>query len=431
MDKSLVSQYHVWVSDNKSPRADREFQMPEQVDVTPAASPKRTWRRKLLFATIAVVAVLLLVMISDRVAGWLAPPQTASLLFPANSRIEHESCEFQVDVEISPAGIRDQVYAPGEPPESTYRIVAIGDSFTFGWGVPSENAWPNVLEQLLNQKLKTKPSPVVMKYEVLNFGLPGASPREYEASAAKAIEHFRPNLLIVGILQADDLIQSCEQQPPRIPLSARILDVFIPSFRRMFRESQPPTPMESYRKTFRLSQQYIRSQFTSEQKRRYNALSLQVQQFFEDGLLNPALVQRSITVPHHFELPMKSDEAWRSRAKERLSESLASIQKSCAARNCQMVVAIIPNGPYVSKSAAQGMQEVGYSVPESLLTTDVPDEIVRGVCKELSIPCYEQTAEFRQLKQDCYFPLDGHFNEIGHETFAKNLARSLTAILEP
>lgn len=47
------------------------------------------------------------------------------------------------------------------------RIVALGDSNTFGWGVREDEAWPAVLERLLNESLAD-----ARRFEVLNLGIP-------------------------------------------------------------------------------------------------------------------------------------------------------------------------------------------------------------------------------------------------------------------
>lgn len=58
----------------------------------------------------------------------------------------------------------------GSKNKSTYRIITIGDSFTFGVNVNTKNNYPSQLEQLLNTKLSC---PTIKKFEVLNLGVGG------------------------------------------------------------------------------------------------------------------------------------------------------------------------------------------------------------------------------------------------------------------
>lgn len=137
------------------------------------------------------------------------------------------------------------------------------------------------------------------------------------------------------------------------------------------------------------------------------------------------LVQTSVTNPDYFLGSIQGGKQWRDVVNKRLTSAFSSIEQRCQEHACRLVVAIVPNGPYVAPAAADGMRKVGYTVTDDLLTTDVPDQIVRNVCRRLQISCIDQTAEFRRSQKDCYFPLDGHFNATGHLEFAKRLAGEL------
>lgn len=354
-------------------------------------------------------------MAADRVAGWWFPPAPQSLLFPANSLVPHDSCEFRVTVATSSAGLRDREYTSGPPPEGTVRIAAVGDSFTFGWGVAQEEAWPEQLELLLNASTAGEND---TDYEVLNCGVPGTSFHEYENAAALIIQHFRPQVLIVGTLQGDDLIQlHGAGNRPGTPLSG-VADTMFPTTRQWLKNRTQPEPMRPYRETFLQSQQYIRSQFGTKQRTRYESLPARVRNCFEQGLLNPSLIQTSIETPDRFLVPVKSDRQWHATTHSLLKQSLLRILAICEAYNCSLVVAIVPNGPYVSRHAAEGMREIGYTISEEMLSTDAPDRLVEEVCAQHDILCLSCTQEFRELDVECYFTLDGHFSSAGHREFA-------------
>lgn len=78
-----------------------------------------------------------------------------------------------------------------------FRIVAIGDSFTFGQGVSNEEAWPKILEQILNTNSNGS-----IKYEVLNFGIPGYNLKEYSIIVQEAIK-YSPDLILIGYVGND------------------------------------------------------------------------------------------------------------------------------------------------------------------------------------------------------------------------------------
>lgn len=70
---------------------------------------------------------------------------------------------------INKEGLNGLVDYSIEKPDHTFRIVAIGDSFTFGAYVNTEDNYPSKLERLLNTKTCGKYS----NFEVLNVGMGG------------------------------------------------------------------------------------------------------------------------------------------------------------------------------------------------------------------------------------------------------------------
>ncbi len=65
-------------------------------------------------------------------------------------------------------GLNDTLNYKIDKPKETFRIVALGDSFTYGHYVDTEDSWPEKLEVYLNESFKSK-----QKYEVLNLGVHG------------------------------------------------------------------------------------------------------------------------------------------------------------------------------------------------------------------------------------------------------------------
>jgi lysophospholipase L1-like esterase len=70
-----------------------------------------------------------------------------------------------VDVSINSRGLRDREF-PYEKPAGTLRVLMLGDSETFGWGVPQDGTTPKVAEKRLNEE-----PPGGMRIEVLNAGV--------------------------------------------------------------------------------------------------------------------------------------------------------------------------------------------------------------------------------------------------------------------
>jgi lysophospholipase L1-like esterase len=97
---------------------------------------------------------------------------------------------------INSEGFRDHEY-PVEKRNGTYRIAVIGDSFTFGQGVESEDTYPKQLESLLNNGM------IDGNYEVMNFGVISYNTfQEVKFLKNKALK-YNPDLVIVGYLSND------------------------------------------------------------------------------------------------------------------------------------------------------------------------------------------------------------------------------------
>jgi len=168
--------------------------------------PERPPRRS---RTIVGSLVLLLVSgigvlwLADRAAGWIADPRFTPLAGAPATRSVLERPEFRVPVRINEAGFRGGPL-PGAKPPGVYRIVALGDSFTFGYGVRERQAYPARLARRLNARTGGRPG-----VEVVNLGVPGAGPLDYLWHLEHTGLALQPDLVVVGLFANDvnDLYQ--------------------------------------------------------------------------------------------------------------------------------------------------------------------------------------------------------------------------------
>ncbi|MEW6750681.1 MAG: SGNH/GDSL hydrolase family protein, partial [Candidatus Latescibacterota bacterium] len=93
----------------------------------------------------------------DPLLGWRHVPGASGVL---------RTPEFEVTLTINPDGLRDTLRAR-QPQSGTLRILAFGDSFVEGWGVPLETSAGHKLEAHLRPLLAGR------SVEVLNFGVAG------------------------------------------------------------------------------------------------------------------------------------------------------------------------------------------------------------------------------------------------------------------
>jgi len=77
-------------------------------------------------------------------------------------------------------------------PDSTQRILAVGDSHTYGGGVEREESYPAQLQRALDDRL-----PGV--YSVMNLGLPGMSSTQLRNRLPIWVQRYRLDVLIVWV----------------------------------------------------------------------------------------------------------------------------------------------------------------------------------------------------------------------------------------
>ena len=103
-------------------------------------------------------------------------------------------------ITINSEGFRDYYY-PQTKFNNTFRIVAFGDSHTFGLGVELNDSYPKQLEAMLNNNL-------TIKYEVLNFGMPGYNTQQSVELFKSCGLNYSPNMIILTYFLNDDMLNS-------------------------------------------------------------------------------------------------------------------------------------------------------------------------------------------------------------------------------
>lgn len=98
-----------------------------------------------------------------------------------------------------------------EKPSGVYRIIALGDSWTYGMWVNTNDSYPKVLENLLNQQMSC---PKFKSFEVINLGDPGYdieySVRRYKIRGEK----YKPDL-VLWFLKDDDFAEIAKITRPK------------------------------------------------------------------------------------------------------------------------------------------------------------------------------------------------------------------------
>jgi lysophospholipase L1-like esterase len=125
----------------------------------------------------------------------LRPDREVSFLDLFAPREAREATRWTVHT--GPQGYRTPAFAPKKAP-GVRRVVALGDSSTFGWGVEDAEPYPARLQRALSQQSDGK-----QRWEVLNLGVPGYSTFQGRVMLEREALPLAPDLITFSFLSND------------------------------------------------------------------------------------------------------------------------------------------------------------------------------------------------------------------------------------
>lgn len=166
--------------------------------------------RKLLLSALTVSISLLLTLAVIEVALRLAWPQIFLKQLPGmyssdddvgyvltpGLEGEFRGAEFCVSVRTNKTGLRGKELRPLE--KNSVCILCLGDSFTWGWGVNDNEAYPAELEKILQSRYP------LLDVQVLNAGVSGYGTDEELEFLKKFGASLKPNIVIVQFFSGND-----------------------------------------------------------------------------------------------------------------------------------------------------------------------------------------------------------------------------------
>ncbi len=414
----------------------------------------------LAIASVAITCIAIIAI--DRAAGWLSPatPFDRGLLFAPYSAAHYDTLEFKCTVRMNNLGFRGDDTTIEKSRRT--RIVALGDSFTYGWGVELTDTWVKQVESALRAEGND--------VEILNLGVPGHGPGEYADTAERVVPILKPDIVLVGLLQGNDLEQIEKWKPKKpvddaaTPLSAEtepspaiksITHRLVPNLSRISARfgiglSGKPTSIADQWKKQTL--EYVDTMSEADRHNFYT-MSDFLRLGFMEGRLNPAALtwlfpatdkapkntaakkapaQASNTPAPNSDL---NSELMRRRI-DRCAEQLERIRYAAEQNGARVVVLSIPESSYVGLSGWHLLFERRLSdevrkARDANFVTTVPDEAHELACKRANVPLVHVTAAYRKESAEirCFYEFDGHFTPDGNRLFADLLTPALRPYL--
>jgi len=161
---------------------------------------------------LAVVVAVLSLELAVRIVRRVSPPERAaarsadyitcdrdSLLgwtFPASSEGLFQTGPHPTRMETNELGLRSPPIDAGREP--CLRILVLGDSYAFGWGVQKNDVFPRQLEAMIAERYAG------ISVEVLNAGVPGYGLYQQRAMLERVLSHVELDIVISTFSLAND-----------------------------------------------------------------------------------------------------------------------------------------------------------------------------------------------------------------------------------
>ena len=161
------------------------------------------------------VSIVACALIGEWVVASVSPQATMSVVLRSSPRIfresdllpyellpnaesVHSATEFSIPIRINSLGYRGGEFDPCK--REQFRILVVGDSFTFGHGCTAEETYASVLERVLAGERRGR------EVEVINAGYAACNyPDTYYLYLKKIGLELEPDLVIVGFFMGNDV----------------------------------------------------------------------------------------------------------------------------------------------------------------------------------------------------------------------------------
>jgi hypothetical protein len=401
---------------------------------------RRAYWKTLLFSLVCVLAgPLATVLLLEQSAALylrLSAPAPIFVLRP-NTSESYQTPEFTFTATTNSLGIRGRDVDLRRKPG--LRVLALGDSFTYGWGVNDAEAWPALVERTLAEK--GHPA------EILNCGCPGAGVDAYAEVAERLIPVAKPDVVLVAVLQGIDLkladlgtttnrlyefkLEERRRSIPR-PLARALPNLCELPVRLPARVPEVRTAEEN-RKSWQDAAQWMTRKLTPHEAQYLdNHVDPSVREMFDRGDINPWEVYFALKYPDYVSFTLHPDQPEVQKAVDTMARQLRRIREAAAASGAKVAVLSVPPAWYFSEKALRAKRLVGYRLDDNAVGSAAPDEMIRSASESAGLEFHSFNERFLTIGEGekWYFPYDGMYDTNGHAIFAAEVAKTVLRILE-
>lgn len=354
---------------------------------------------------------LLISITLDRLVGYVFIPR--GYVYGPNFTIHYNSPEFNYSSFINKDGYRDKLYKNKKT--NTIRVLLLGDSFTYGWGVSYDKIWSTIAENSLNNK--------GYKIELINLGRSGSFSKDYLSIARRTIDVFKPDHVFVCMLQGDDVMQmysflNADKKPNTKSIIKRIAVKLFPNFIDLVNTNTKEIHIkEDWLALYR----ELLSSASKEELAKMNQLPASLQHMYKQGELNPFFLQRAIRQPDYFIKANQLSDSLINRSMYETAKDVYFIKRLADEHQALTHLVVMPHKFYINKRYHHTFNEMGFDTTIAKCNLALADTVLKKIATKAAVSFVSFTPDFINASDstEMYYTYDAHFNEKGNALFAK------------
>ena len=333
-------------------------------------------------------------ILKDRPAMYRPSEQLFMELIPHFQGTLRES-EFETSIHINSSGYRQAEFEPHK--DAQQRILVVGDSFTFGYGVGEEESYPRVLERELAQvRTGSRRSPI----EVINAGVPAWWLDAYYLYLKEYGLKLQPDLVLLGLFIGNDIDGPDAQNATWLRVDTAGLPLQIGSTTtrienghrvRVKRRTRWKIPILRDSHVFQLL-------YTTQRN---------IRRTLKPKLKVPSLYQRTYSAQTQASI-------------KQVKKLIAAMVHLCEQRGVRFVVVLLPERGQVSATSQAAYEELDFERPQRLLAEFFTQQ---------QIPYLDLLSILRKAEDPAalYYRYDSHFTVEGNRMAGQEIAKYLVA----
>ena len=358
---------------------------------------------------LAVVAFMFSYAVADLALGYVLIPPISPVLMPdpyvhhrlkPNTYSDERTTDFAIVVRVNNLGMRGADVEPVKP-DTVYRILMLGDSFTLGQGVKDNETFSAVLQKSLRDKDITVDGKTV---QVLNGGVDSYTPILEYFQLTRQMAALQPDLVVVNF-DMGDLIQEIAYRELLV-LGPDGEPIGVPQSYTERGESRSAPIVRWINRNLFLTRLAI---YHIGRLRQDEAITIEntVEQ------ANTALLRHTLA----------ADSTDRTEQWADIFDSILRMQRFCADNGSEFLLTVYPWGHQVNDS--EWIPGRWRFIPRDSRVSDRSIRTIEEFATANDIPLFNAFPAFRSYtgEQPLYFKHDMHWTPRGHELMAAELER--------